>query len=83
MNYMLKLYIHRFSKGLRYTVGILSYVGYDEAKNIIETNPLFCNTMEDVVRLLRSSADMKTGMIRKAQNDIYNTGSQKRNRTVT
>lgn len=61
MNYMLKLYIDRFSKGLRYTVGKLSYVGYDENKNIIDRNFMFCNTMEDVVRLLRSSADKIPG----------------------
>jgi hypothetical protein len=61
MNYLLEININRFSKGLGYTVGRLSYVGYDESMKVIENNPLFCNTMEDVVRVLRSSSDKIPG----------------------
>lgn len=57
MNHLLKIKIDRFAKGLRYTVGRLGFIGYDEAGKEIENKPLFCNTMEDVVRLLRSKED--------------------------
>ena len=61
MNYLLELKINRFAKGLRYTIGRLSYTGYNEEMNTIENDPLFCNTLEDVVRVLRSKEDKIEG----------------------
>lgn len=61
MNRLLEIKVNRFAKGLRYTIGKLSYVGYDESMKVIENNPFFCNTLEDVVRVLNKKEDKIQG----------------------